>query len=424
MNILMMTNTYFPQVGGVSRSVKEFSDEYRKLGHKVLIIAPTYEDAPEKEDDVIRVAAIQNFNGTDFSVILPVPHLLSSQLDEFRPDVVHSHHPFLIGSTAVRVARQYNIPLVTTHHTKFEDYMHYIPVEIYHAKEFVVNLATGYENLCDCVIAPSSGIADSLRQRGVDSPIEIIPTGVRFEEFSKGSGTGFRKKHKIKKTQFVIGHVGRLEKEKNIEFLIQSVAEYLKKDKNIIFMVVGEGSYEDTIKEHFKSEGLSERLLLTGSLQGKELVNAYRAMDVFAFSSKSETQGMVLYESMAAGTPVIAIKATGVSDVLDDGENGYLVEDEQTEDFVEALSKYFSLSKEEKSRMRKNAKETAKKNSMNNCANRILGVYEKLVNKKEFRHKEDDALWQRAMEQIKAEWDMLSNVVKSAGSVLISEDTE
>lgn len=104
MNILMFTNTFTPHVGGVARSVSAFVAEYRKAGHRVLVVAPQYEGAPNDEPDVIRIPALQNFNGSDFSVRIPVPGLLSARLADFRPDLIHSHHPFLLGDTAMRVA--------------------------------------------------------------------------------------------------------------------------------------------------------------------------------------------------------------------------------------------------------------------------------------------------------------------------------
>ncbi len=127
MNILMMTNTYLPHTGGVARSVAWFSEEYRRQGHRVLVVAPTFPHAPAEEPDVIRLPAIQNFNGSDFSVRLPAPGLLVGALDRFEPEIVHSHHPFLTGDTALRVASSRNLPLVFTHHTMYEHYTHYVP---------------------------------------------------------------------------------------------------------------------------------------------------------------------------------------------------------------------------------------------------------------------------------------------------------
>ena len=117
MNILMLTNTYLPHVGGVARSVEAFKRVYDARGHRVLVVAPDVPDIGDDEEDVIRVPAIQNFNGSDFSVRLPIPGFLLSAVRDFRPDLVHSHHPFLLGDTALRIATHFDVPLVFQHHT-------------------------------------------------------------------------------------------------------------------------------------------------------------------------------------------------------------------------------------------------------------------------------------------------------------------
>ena len=147
MRILMMTNTFTPHVGGVARSVESFTASYRKLGHHVLVVAPEFDNMPSEETDVVRIPAIQNFNGSDFSVVLPIPSNLRSAVEAFEPEIVHSHHPFLIGSTALRLARQYSLPIVFTHHTMYEKYTHYVPGDSKTLKRFVINLSTRYANL-------------------------------------------------------------------------------------------------------------------------------------------------------------------------------------------------------------------------------------------------------------------------------------
>jgi 1,2-diacylglycerol 3-alpha-glucosyltransferase len=104
MNIWMMTNTFTPFVGGVARSVAAFARECRRAGHRVVIVAPVFEGMPLQEG-VIRVPALQDFNGSDFSLALPASGILAPHLEECRPDIVHSHHPRLLGNTAVRRAR-------------------------------------------------------------------------------------------------------------------------------------------------------------------------------------------------------------------------------------------------------------------------------------------------------------------------------
>ena len=156
MNILMMTNTCTPHVGGVARSVERFTSEYRRRGHRVLVVAPIFENMPSQEVDVVRIPAIQHFSGSDFSVVLPIPAFLISAVEAFEPDIVHSHHPFLVGGTALRIAHLHETPLVFTHHTMYEQYTHYVPGNSAVLKRFVIKLTTSYANekrYCPCLFA-------------------------------------------------------------------------------------------------------------------------------------------------------------------------------------------------------------------------------------------------------------------------------
>ena len=192
MKTLMLTNTYLPHVGGVARSVVAFATELRRRGHRVLIVAPEFENCPADEIDVVRVPAVQNFNGSDFSVRIPIPGFLTSTVTQFEPDIVHSHHPFLMGDTALRIAAARDLPLVFTHHTMYEQYTHYVPVKSPLLSRFVIDLTTGYANLCNAVIAPSESVAEILRSRGVTAPIDVIPTGVDIARFEAGDGQSVR----------------------------------------------------------------------------------------------------------------------------------------------------------------------------------------------------------------------------------------
>ena len=183
MRILMVTNTFAPHVGGVARSVTAFTEEYRRRGHRVVVVAPEFAGMPEHEDDVIRVQALQNFNGSDFSVVLKPPLHLARAMEDFSPDIIHAHHPFLLGSTALRLARSFSTPLVFTHHTLYERYTHYVPGDSAALKRFVTRLSTNYANLCARVFAPSDSTARTLRERQVHVPMTVVPTGVRLTDF-------------------------------------------------------------------------------------------------------------------------------------------------------------------------------------------------------------------------------------------------
>ncbi len=247
MRIVMFTNTYLPFVSGVARSVETFSDDLWMLGHEVHVVCPTFKGATQSTERVFRVPAIQNFNGSDFSVRIPLPGAISQHLHKFNPDLIHAHHPFLLGDTALRAARELGRPLVFTHHTMYEDYTHYVPGNQERLRQFVVRLSIDYANFCDHVIAPSESVAALLHGRGVESPITVIPTGIDLAVFSSGNGRAIREELGISPNCKVIGHLGRLAPEKNLEYLAEAITHYLchKAGADSCCLMVGSGPSEE-----------------------------------------------------------------------------------------------------------------------------------------------------------------------------------
>jgi 1,2-diacylglycerol 3-alpha-glucosyltransferase len=429
MNIVMLSNTYAPHVGGVARSIERFARQYRKLGHKVLIVAPEFDHDSSGEQDVVRIPAVQNFNGSDFSVALPVSGLLSEALEEFQPQIVHAHHPFLLGMTALRIARYRQLPLVFTHHTLYAQYTHYVPGDSPLLQRFAVQLVTRYANLADMVFAPSESIAVLLRERGVQTPISVVPTGVELSQFSQGDGLRYRRKMGIPETAFVVGHVGRLAPEKNLEFLAASVAGFIAAGltgayeghgrPQVHCLVIGAGPSEADIRAVFARTGITARLHLDGVQNTQVLADAYHAMDVFAFASTSETQGMVLTEAMAAGKPVVALDASGVREVVVDTVNGRLLADKNCEDFAAALRWVAEQPTEGTLALQRAALETAARFSMTETAGRALDLYELVLQQKASSYKPDDDAWLRLLELIKAEWSIIEGFAEAAGSSLL-----
>ncbi|MCR4338167.1 MAG: glycosyltransferase [Candidatus Omnitrophica bacterium] len=423
----MVSNTYTPIVGGVERSIKSFTAEFKKLGHEVLILTLEFDGRPQSEEGVIRVPAIRRFKGSDFSVPLPtIPTKLYGILNQFRPDIVHAHHPFMLGDTALRIAKRYQVPLIFTYHTKYEDYTHYIPgpSDSPLLKRFVVELGSGYADLADQVFSPSGSMAQILRQRGVKTPIEVIPTGVDIENFGMGNRENFRREFEISQDSFVIGHVGRLAVEKNLMFLSEAVIKVLKRHPQAHFLVIGKGPLQDDIKKMFGDADLGQRVTFTGSFDGKILVDAYSAMDVFAFSSKTETQGLVMMEAMAASVPVVALAATGTQDVVKDQINGYLVKQENLQEFQAALERVMECSKEDYKKLQTQSCQTAEEFSTEKLAKRAIEIYEKL-RRKDFVYLDiESSPWAATLNRIKAEWELVHNWAEAVATALTSDSRE
>jgi glycosyltransferase involved in cell wall biosynthesis len=418
MNILMLTNTFTPHVGGVARSVASFAEEYRKRGHRVLVIAPEFPNMPQKEIDVVRIPAIQKFNASDFSVVLPVFPSLSDTIDAFAPDIVHSQHPFLLGMTAVRIAHHRGLPLIFTHHTLYEQYTHYVPGDSPALKRFTIDLATRYANLSDQAFAPSESIQRLLLQRGVTTPIAVVPTGVRLENFTHGDGAAFRRQMGIPQDAFVVGHLGRLAPEKNLEFLTQAVAAFAGSHQGAHFLVIGTGPSEHGMRDILARAGLEGRLHVAGVLQQQSLSDALHAMDLFAFASKSETQGMVLTEAMAAALPVVALDAAGAREVVIDRHNGRLLRDATPAAFAEALQWLAGQDSESLHQLKRAALGTAEAFSMARSADKALACYEALKPKPSADTRDDKSAWEDLMIAIKTEWKILKSVALAGDAAL------
>lgn len=418
MKIVMFTNTYLPHVGGVARSVKTLEDACRARGHEVRVIAPQADDV-EATPDVLRVPAIRNFNGSDFAVRLPVPMVVRDFIEEFQPDIIHSHHPFLLGDAALREAWKSRIPIVFTHHTLYERYTHYVPLDSDGLKRAAIQIATAYCNLCDLVIAPSESIAHLLEDRKVTTQVAVIPTGIDTGSFGRGRNQRFRKRLGIPTAATVIGHVGRLAEEKNLSFLADAVAECLQQAPGAVFLLVGEGEALEPMLATLATFVDQGRVFHPGKQSGEDLADAYAAIDCFAFSSQSETQGMVLAEAMAAGTPVVALDGPGVREIMKDGENGLLLgADSSAQDFSQAL--LWIVGDEEfcKSCAAK-ARETAMEYDTEPCVESMLRNYERLVALYANHGEEERTQWDRMVSGIQIEWDLLVAKVSAATAAVI-----
>ena len=402
----MFTNTYCPIVGGVSESVQRLKRCLQRQGHSVLIVAPKLDGQPRFERDVVRVVAMQRFNGSDFSLPVPVPGQLYEAIEAFQPDLVHAHHPFLLGDTAARVAQTYGLPLIFTHHTLYEHYTHYVPGDSPRMQRFAIALASEYTRLCDAVIAPSESIAELLAQRGVRAEkVRVIPSCVDTRTFAQGDGGRWRQRFGIPDDAMVVGHVGRLAMEKNLDFLAAALARFLARHPKARALIVGEGEARMAMHEHAAREGVADRFHYTGKLHDQALIDAYHAMDAFAFASHSETQGMVIAEAMAAGLPVVAINASGVREVLRDGVNGIMLPGDDIDAFANALETLQSSPRREA--LRQGALESAHAFDERRCAERCLTVYRQVLEAETSAAERDDGAWEKVRGRLEAEWRLL-----------------
>ncbi|BET67337.1 glycosyltransferase family 4 protein [Opitutales bacterium ASA1] len=391
MKICFFTNTFLPHVGGVARSVQTFLEDYRRARHRVLVVAPEFPEGPAPrriERSVVRTRALQQFNGSDFSVSLPLAAEVTDRIEKFRPQILHTHHPFLLGDSALRIGASMNLPVIFTHHTLYEQYTHYVPFDSEPMKDFVVDLTTRFANCCSAVFAPSESVAKLLAERGVEKPVHVIPTGIDTRRLATGRREIARKRFGIPEQAVVVGHVGRLAAEKNLGFLTHVLARSATAAKRLHVLVVGDGPERASMQAELEAAGLGERIHFAGTLSGRPLIDAYAAMDVFAFASHSETQGMVLAEAMSAGLPVVALDASGVRDTMTDALEGRLLPSRADEEaFTSAL---LSLVRAKRVRLRHSeaARRRAADFDRRVTAERAIAVYKQVREEHLRRHPE------------------------------------
>ena len=378
-HVAFFTNTYLPFVSGVSRSVELYYEHLKQTGARVMIFAPVYRDESEDTDDVRRIASISNFNDSGFSL----PFSLSTKPTvDFRDemfDLVHVHHPFLLGELGMQYARQEGIPLVFTYHTQYENYTHYVPINEETATKTIIAHATEFSNMCDLVIAPTLDIKKQLRARGVESRIAVLPSGVKMDEFSNADAWKAREALGISDDQTLLLYVGRLAHEKNMDFIFNAALKVLEENKSTVFAVAGHGADEDALKQRAAEMGdAGSRIKFLGTVVGDALMNLYSAADIFLFASKTETQGMVLVEAMAGGTPVVALDANAVRDIVKDDVNGKLLPGEATPDeFAAKLLEVIGNTRRTE-HLKAGALETAAEFDMPKLASQLLRHYRDL----------------------------------------------
>jgi len=336
MKILFVSDVYFPRINGVSTSIETFRRELRARGHIVHLIAPDYFAPSSDESDILRVPSRSlPFDPEDRLMRhgWAMQHLGRLHAESY--DIVHVQTPFVAHYLGLRLARTMGIPCVETYHTFFEEYLyHYIP---FLPKGMMRGVARRFSrhqgNSLDRMVVPSRPMLEMLREYGVTTDAEVIPTGLQPDSFVPGDRMRFRQRYGIPSERPVMLFVGRVAHEKNIGFLLQVLACVRREIGDILFVIAGEGPARDALEKEVEQLGLAGNVMFIGYLdRHTELNDCYRAADVFVFSSRTETQGLVLLEAMAQSIPVVAIAEMGTRDVLREGR-GVWIATGQVEEF-------------------------------------------------------------------------------------------
>jgi glycosyltransferase involved in cell wall biosynthesis len=382
MKILYISDVYFPRINGVSTSIRTFVEQMQNLGHEVHLIAPDYVAKTEDEAWIKRIPARSiYFDPEDklmkwSAAMQKLPELRSENYD-----IIHVHTPFVAHYLGLRLARELNVPCVETYHTFFEDYLHhYLPVIPKAMARSIARVISKRQcNAVDAIAAPSKPMLDVLRAYGVKANAEVIPTGLQQHSFKESDGKAFRIKYDIPLERPMLLFVGRVAFEKNISFLLEMTKVLIAKHPDVLLVVTGQGPAEESLHNLAQELELGNNIKFIGYLDRNTELNAcYQAADIFVFASKSETQGLVLLEAMAQGTPVVAIAELGTASILIEGV-GALVAPDNVEGFAERVHKLL-LHPEERYELGKSALSYASENwTAKLQAERMLHFYHQII---------------------------------------------
>ena len=333
MKILMISDVYFPRINGVSTSIETFRETLLANDIEVTLVAPEYPGVGDHEA-ILRVPSRRvPFDPEDRLMkrgdLLRLPQRLHGR----HFDLVHVQTPFVAHYAGLKLAGQRGIPCLTTYHTHFEEYFHhYLPLFPPRLTRFIArHLARSQCNSLDAVVVPSQAMSSALKDYGVTRPIHVLPTGIPLEKFSHGDRAGFRRRHDIAEDVPLALYVGRVAHEKNLGFLLNSLKHALSMLPQLRLVIAGEGPALAGLQREAESMGIAGHLCFVGYLdRERELPDCYAAADLFVFSSKTETQGLVLLEAMAMGLPTLGIPAMGAADILKPGRGAICAPDDAT----------------------------------------------------------------------------------------------
>ena len=316
--VLMISDVFFPRVNGVSTSIATFRDALRAHGVEVRLIAPRY-DREAEAHGVVRIPGRRlPFDPEDRLVRLRA--MRQAALREAAGcDLVHIQTPFAAHHAGLRAARAQGRPVLLTYHTFFEEYLHhyapFLPAAV--LRGLARRVSRTQCNAVDRVVVPSTAMRERLAGYGVNTPMQILPTGIPVGDFSGGDGLRFRRRHGIPDAAPMALYIGRVAHEKNIGFLLEVAARLKDGLPDVVLVVAGEGPATPSLQARVAQMGLTGTVRFVGYLERRaQLPDCYAAADVFVFASRTETQGLVLLEAMAAGLPVVALAAMGTTDIL------------------------------------------------------------------------------------------------------------
>jgi 1,2-diacylglycerol 3-alpha-glucosyltransferase len=385
LHIAHYTNVYKPMRNGVVTSVESFRRGQLDQGHSVYVVAASpMNKSYQQERFVFNVAAITLWQ-QQYPFALPYDPTITGVLRGLQPDLLHTHHPMGLGRLARCCSQRLGVPLVFTFHTWYEDFSHYFSKYIPFVSErqfsrFVRYLIRKFLMRCHHVVAPSeytrSRILDAYGDVLEEKDLSVVPTGIDPKPFARYSKEEARALLGWEPEERFLVSCGRLSKEKNFDVLIEAVSQMKERPKLVI---LGDGDLKPELRKQLENLGLRDRVELPGNVDRDEVARYFAAADLFTLASPNETQGLVVLEAMAAGTPTVVVGEGGIKDFVKDNVNGVTAKNNP-----EALARALDLAlRSDLSRLSQNARQTASSLNVASQAKRMSDVYAKAMRKQQ-----------------------------------------
>ncbi|MCD1295339.1 glycosyltransferase family 4 protein [Methanocella sp. CWC-04] len=384
MRIAVFTDTFFPQVNGVVNAVRNFNKTLTKKGHEIQVFTSGKKPGVSTLDgaEIHRYRAFTFIPYPEFEYSIDFINPTGDAL-KFKPEIVHAHTPFIMGFCAWRTAKKLKSPLVGTFHTPIDGYVMYIAKRSKLLQKILGKIAKTYQdwfyNKCDVIVVPARSAAIYIDIKGKE--IFPVSNGVDLSRYGPEGRQEFRDRYGLGNGPVIL-HGGRLSFEKRIDYVIKAMPIILKNVPDAKLLIVGSGPARKSLEQTAEERGVESSVVFTGYISDEEFPKAFAAADVLALNSPVETQSLIVIEALATGIPVVGADAGAIPDAVVPGVNGYLFKP----DDIEAMAGHIiTILSDDGLRMKlkQGAIKTASEHSLENCAGRLMEVYEFALKKKD-----------------------------------------
>ncbi len=385
MRIIHFTNNYLPRVSGVARAVYNYKIGLEKLGHKVLIIAPKYTRKTNTniKKGIVRVDSIR-LSGLFESLNYPLPIYFFKKIEticlEFKPDIIHSHHPFFLGKIALKFAHKYRKSLIYTYHTPYFEYFKTKRLSTFSLflQNGVKSLIRNYIKHCDTVIVPSPIMKQNISIKN-RSQIKVLPSPIDLNVFLYPRKDFIRRKYQLKPSDLILLTVSRLSYEKNLFFLLEAFANVLKRlSKNVYLVIVGGGYLKSLLVIKAKKLKIDRWVIFTGQVNYTSLPHYYSGADVFVYAGSFESQGLTITEAIVSGLPLVVLDKFGSAQhFVKNNETGFLTSNKNN--FISYIIKMLN-NENLRRRISINQKKQQANYSIETISKKLEEIYNNLLN--------------------------------------------